>query len=197
MKTIEARYQLWLKAAVLGLFLCNLLILQSQPSSGQSLNTSVLPYINQADAFQETMESQKVNLLEENNDIPVIDKSAIIQSQRPLITSTFKIAPYCAYQPDVTYCLTTVTAYSSSRDQTDMSPFITASGKKVRKGIVACNFLDFGTKVKFPDLYGNRVFVVEDRMAPKNSHKIDIWFPSRSQALMFGVKRLKVEIIND
>lgn len=88
-----------------------------------------------------------------------------------------------------------VTAYSSTPDQTDSSPFITASGSYVRDGIVASNFLRFGTRVRFPDIYGDKIFIVEDRMALKNSHKMDIWFPSRSQAINFGLKYLRVEIL--
>jgi len=89
----------------------------------------------------------------------------------------------------------TVTAYSSTPDQTDNSPFITANGTYVYDGIVACNFLPFDTKVKFPEMYGDKIFIVEDRMAKKNSHKMDIWMPSRSLALQFGVKSLAFEII--
>ena len=88
-----------------------------------------------------------------------------------------------------------VTAYSSTPDQTDSSPFITAMGSTVRDGIVACNFLKFGTKVKLPEMYGDKVFVVEDRMAKRNSHKVDVWMPSREQALKFGVKTLTLEIL--
>lgn len=88
-----------------------------------------------------------------------------------------------------------VTAYSSTPDQTDDSPFITASGSMVRDGIVACNTLRFGTKVKFPQIYSDKIFVVEDRMAPKNSHKADIWFPSREEAKQFGVKYTEMVIL--
>jgi len=89
----------------------------------------------------------------------------------------------------------TVTAYSSTLDQTDGSPFITANGTYVYDGIVACNFLPFDTKVKFPEMYGDKIFIVEDRMAKKNSHKMDIWMPSRSLALQFGVKSLAFEVM--
>ena len=87
------------------------------------------------------------------------------------------------------------TAYSSTFDQTDSTPFITASGTRVRDGIVACNFLRFGTRVRFPQLYGDKIFIVEDRMARKNSHKIDIWFASRNQAKQFGIKQVKIEVL--
>src|SRR3990167_5924685 len=80
-----------------------------------------------------------------------------------------------------------LTAYSSSVDETDDTPFITASGKHVRDGIVATNFLPFGTKIKIPSLYGDKIFVVEDRMHPRKKQQIDIWFPERWQAVDFGI----------
>ncbi|MBU1102271.1 3D domain-containing protein, partial [Patescibacteria group bacterium] len=88
-----------------------------------------------------------------------------------------------------------VTAYSSTPDQTDSTPFITANGTYVYDGLVACNFLSFHTKVKFPEIYGDKIFIVEDRMAKKNSHKMDIWMPTREAALQFGVKKLAYEIV--
>jgi len=88
-----------------------------------------------------------------------------------------------------------VTAYSSTPDQTDDSPFITANGAYVRDGIVAANFLPFGTKVKFPEYSGDKIYTVEDRMAKKNSRKIDIWMSSRSEAINFGVKNLAYEVV--
>lgn len=89
----------------------------------------------------------------------------------------------------------TVTAYSSTPDQTDSSPFITANGTFVRDGIVATNFLSFGTKVKFPAYSGDKIYTVQDRMAKKNSHKIDIWMSTRHAALNFGVQKLAYEVV--
>ena len=63
-----------------------------------------------------------------------------------------------------------VTFYSSTIDQTDSTPFITANGTYVRDGIVASNFLVFGTVVKFPELFGDKRFVVMDRMNPRYSN---------------------------
>ena len=89
-----------------------------------------------------------------------------------------------------------LTAYSSSADQTDDSPFITASNKYVKDGIIANNMLPFGTKVRIPDLYGDKIFVVEDRMNKKKSdYHFDIWMPSESSALNFGVKTVDIEIL--
>lgn len=88
-----------------------------------------------------------------------------------------------------------ITAYSSTLDQTDSTPFITASGKKVRDGVVAANFLAFGTKVQIPELFGDKIFTVEDRMAKKHSDKIDIWFPERNLARRFGIQEAEVIVL--
>jgi len=91
-----------------------------------------------------------------------------------------------------------VTAYSSTYFETDETPFITASGKKVREGVVANNLLPLGTKIKLPELFGEKIFVVEDRMNPKKSlYHIDIWFPSYWEAKQFGVKKTFVEVLED
>jgi len=90
-----------------------------------------------------------------------------------------------------------ITAYSSTVDQTDNTPFTTASGAKVKNGIVANNALPFGTEVKIPELYGDRTFVVEDRLHwRKGNYHLDIWFPSKKQAIEFGSKTATVEVIN-
>lgn len=88
-----------------------------------------------------------------------------------------------------------VTAYSSTPDQTDSSPFITANGTRVYDGVIAANFLPFGAKVKFPEYSGDKIYTVEDRMAKKNNHKIDIWMVSRGAALNFGARKLAYEVI--
>ena len=87
-------------------------------------------------------------------------------------------------------------AYSSTIDQTDHSPFITARGTHVRDGVVAANFLPFGTVIKIPEIYGDKTFIVEDRMNSRYFYKIDVWFPSRAEAKEFGVKKIKIEIVS-
>lgn len=89
-----------------------------------------------------------------------------------------------------------ITAYSSTPSQTDSTPFITASGKEVADGIIANNLLPFGTKVRIPQLYGDKVFVVEDRMhSRKGKYHADIWMPEYSQAKNFGAKITEIEIL--
>ena len=88
------------------------------------------------------------------------------------------------------------TAYSSTSYETDDDPFITAAGTWVRDGVIANNLLPFGTKIRIPELYGDRVFVVEDRMnSRKGYYHIDIWFPSYWEAKSFGAKITYVEIL--
>ena len=88
------------------------------------------------------------------------------------------------------------TAYSTTVQQTDDDPFITAAGTWVRDGIVANNLFPFGTKIRIPELYGDKVFVVEDRMSwKKGNYHIDIWFPSYWEAKSFGAKITYVEIL--
>ena len=89
-----------------------------------------------------------------------------------------------------------VTAYSSTVWQTDSDPFITAAGTWVRDGIIANNLLPFGTKVRFPEIYGEKVFVVEDRMNwKKGYYHVDIWFPSYLEAKEFGAKNTYIEVL--
>ena len=87
-----------------------------------------------------------------------------------------------------------ITGYSSVPWETDEDPFVTASGKPPRVGTVAANFLPFGTKIRIPEIFGDQVFVVEDRMHPRYQDRIDIWFPNSWQAKQFGIRKAKVYI---
>ncbi|MBI2039085.1 MAG: 3D domain-containing protein [Candidatus Niyogibacteria bacterium] len=89
-----------------------------------------------------------------------------------------------------------VTAYSSTPEETDDTPLIAASGKTVSAGFMAANFLDFGTRVKIPEHFGEQVFVVEDRMARRKTEFVDIWMPTKQDALNFGIHRAKIIILN-
>ena len=91
----------------------------------------------------------------------------------------------------------TMTAYSSTPDQTDDSPFTMANGKRVHDGAVAANFLPFGAKVRFPELYGDKVFTVEDRMNKRFNNRMDIWMETRGEAINFGVLKTTVEILEE
>lgn len=86
------------------------------------------------------------------------------------------------------------TAYNSLPNQTDSSPWITASGTRCREGVIASNFLPMGTKVKIAG-FGNRIFRVEDRMNKRYKNRIDIWFRDYSDAREFGVRTIKYHVL--
>jgi len=86
-----------------------------------------------------------------------------------------------------------ITAYSSCPEETDDTPFITAYNTKVRDGIVATNEFPKGTKL----LIENRIYVVEDKTNSRYSYLIDIWMPSKQEAIEWGRQILEVSIIVD
>lgn len=92
-----------------------------------------------------------------------------------------------------------LTSYTSEVKQCDKSPCITANGynlcKNAKEDSVAANFLPFGTKIRIPDYFGDRIFIVRDRMNKRFQDRIDIWMISKQKALKFGVKQAKVEIL--
>lgn len=91
-----------------------------------------------------------------------------------------------------------ITAYTSDPAQTDDTPCITASGLDVcerdEENVVAANFLPIGTRVRIPELYGDRVFYVEDRMNERYYYKMDIWMKDLMEAKKFGVKHATIEV---
>jgi 3D (Asp-Asp-Asp) domain-containing protein len=91
-----------------------------------------------------------------------------------------------------------ITAYTSDPAQTDDTPCITASGLDVcERGIenvVAANFLPIGTRVRIPELYGDRVFYVEDRMNARYYYKMDIWMLDITDARQFGLQYATIEV---
>ncbi len=88
------------------------------------------------------------------------------------------------------------TSYTSRGQETDDSPFITADGSDVRDGIVATNVLPFGTKVRIPTVFGDRIFTVHDRMNARYSYRIDVWTSDLETAKKYGVKRnIPIEVV--
>ena len=91
------------------------------------------------------------------------------------------------YEPEVIQAV--ITGYSSTEDQTDSTPNLTAYNTKTRKGIVANNCLKKGTTVIIEGI----ALIVEDR---KNSRYgcewFDIWFESRELALEWGIQKHEI-----
>lgn len=99
------------------------------------------------------------------------------------------------------------TAYSSTPGQTDSTPFITATGTRVRSGVVALSrdllrVFPYGSRVMVEDLSGRsgsllrgQVFTVEDTMAARKTNSIDLWMPSRGQAIRFGARQVRITAV--
>lgn len=94
----------------------------------------------------------------------------------------------------VTMSIVTVTAYHNCPGS--RTPGITASGQRVRKGIIAVSRdvernlnLDFGDRLL---LHGYGVFEFQDRMAPRWHQKADIFMDCESKAARFGLRRYVV-----
>jgi 3D (Asp-Asp-Asp) domain-containing protein len=90
-----------------------------------------------------------------------------------------------------------VTAYASVPEETSDHPFITATGDHVHDGIVATNLLPFGTKVMIPSLFGDKVFVVDDRMNKRMTNNIDIWMSTKEAAVVFGVHKANILVLGE
>ena len=131
-------------------------------------------------AFQKfpTMEPQK-------------DVSTTISAQNPIGIGIKKPAKYTVRKTYKTF----VTAYTSRPEETDSTPYITASGTYVREGVVATNDLPIGTLVRIPSHFGDKIFRVEDRMNAKYTNELDIWFSDLGDAREFGKKFITIEVL--
>jgi 3D (Asp-Asp-Asp) domain-containing protein len=94
-----------------------------------------------------------------------------------------------------------LTAYTSEAAQTDDDPCTTANGYNLcshgTEDSVAANFLPFGTKIMIPDLFGDRIFVVRDRMHKRFSNRVDVWMTNKTEALKFGVRQSRIVVLKD
>jgi len=123
----------------------------------------------------------------------VIQRPVYIVESQPIDLDAYLREYFTTKTPKKTMYVT-VTAYSSTKDQTDGDPYLTGLGTPVRDGIVAANFLPVGTVVRFPDKFGEKIFVVEDRMHEKYGLQVDIWMSNQEKAKKFGIQYLKMEI---
>lgn len=125
--------------------------------------------------------------------------------ERADLTEALLDAGYSIQTNESTVVKVIATGYSSSIFETDNTPFITASNTRTRMGILALSRdllkrytpgapFDFGDQVHVPGL---GEFIVEDSMNSRWNNRIDIWFPSRLEAVRFGVKEVYLRTINE
>ena len=97
------------------------------------------------------------------------------------------------YEKPVNIVRGEVSAYTSSPDETDDTPCITASGAVVGEGIVANNCFEFGQVVRI----SGKNYIVQDRLNKRyECNHFDIWFRSKAEAREFGRQFLRVIIKN-
>jgi 3D (Asp-Asp-Asp) domain-containing protein len=88
-----------------------------------------------------------------------------------------------------------VTAYWPHPSETDETPCISASGMdicQIKKRICASNEFPFGTKL----LIDGKVWEVQDRMNPKFSDRIDLFFKNKKEVEDWGKRKIKVIKLN-
>ncbi|UOE58190.1 3D domain-containing protein [Cytobacillus oceanisediminis] len=77
---------------------------------------------------------------------------------------------------------------------------ITASGERVERGMVAmAKWVPLGTKVRITSPaapHVNGVYTVADRGGAIKGNRVDIFMESHSKAVAFGMKEVKIEILN-
>lgn len=129
--------------------------------------------------------------------VPTIVEDTVADDRRELVSSTV-IGEPCGL--DSVVCADELVGqkifgYSSTEDQTDGDPLVTASNQHVRDGIIANNCKPFGTRV----MHAGKIYEVQDRMNRRYGCDVwDVWFPSRNAARQWGLKRdQQIQIIND
>lgn len=148
---------------------------------------------------------------------PVTSSKPVVAVTKPVVAAkpvTPKPVAALARRSGPSYTLKS-TAYNSHSSQTDRTPFITATGARTRFGVIALSrdmlrSVPYGSLVRIEDLgaWGsgrgrgtyNRMlsgvlFQVEDTMHPRKLRTVDVWFYSRSQALQWGARQVKLTIV--
>jgi 3D (Asp-Asp-Asp) domain-containing protein len=134
-----------------------------------------------------------------NSAVPTERVFSEVEREAPLYCGATSAMPASIAQPRSVFRVSiTVTGYSSTADQTDDSPLITAMNTTVHPGMLALSrdlLREFtpGAPFRFGDiveLEGLGVFTVEDTMNPRYTKRADIWFQSREAASRWGNRTL-------
>lgn len=145
-------------------------------STSPTITTTTTVQTDDADPA-DTSEPQK----NEEKDEDVIKELPTATTTRPATLRTYTVDS---------------TAYTSTVEECDSDPFITADGSRVRDGIIAANFLPFGTKVRLPTVFGDRIFEVHDRMNKRYWYRVDIWMAKGRDMRQYGIKHsIPLEIV--
>ena len=141
--------------------------------------------------------NENVVLVNENSNMPATAAMPSKYVPRELFIKTVDInGEKIEYKRKVNIV---ATFYTGSAKENGGFANLTATGKKLSRGICASNNFDFGTKI-FLDGYG--VYEVQDRGNPKyirqiddETYRIDIYVPIRKTAMKLGVKLVQGYIL--
>lgn len=111
------------------------------------------------------------------------------------------------YEKPVEKMTVTATAYNSLAGQTDSTPCIAARGYDLceadQENVIAANFLPIGAKIAVPELSGDKVYTVVDRMNARYSKfcsgtscRMDFWMRNYDDARKFGKQTLEIIILS-
>lgn len=135
-------------------------------------------------------------------DTPNAKAMAILMSSNAMVALATPSKPHGSIKVTQRTYWVQVSGYNSEVGQCDDSPFITASGTHVHWGTIAANIIDanghnipFGTLVKIPAVFGDQIFVVEDRLNKRYTNNVDVWFEKHADALKLGRRNVQIEII--
>ncbi len=138
---------------------------------------------------------------------PVVKQKTAVATTKPRVSSLSRRAGPSFFLKS--------TAYNSSVSQTDSSPRVTATGARTRFGVIAVSpdmlgSIPYGSQVtledmgalgsgagrgRFNSMLQGIVFIVEDTMNPRISRTVDVWFHSRSMAMRWGKRQVKLTIL--
>ncbi len=138
---------------------------------------------------------------------PVVKQKTIVAKVKPRVSTTSRRA-------GPSYFLKS-TAYNSTVSQTDSTPRVTATGARTRFGVIALSrdmlrSIPYGSQVtledmgalgsgagrgRFSSMLRGVVFIVEDTMNKRISRTVDVWFHSRSTAMRWGKRQVKLTIL--
>jgi len=139
-----------------------------------------------------SVEASTTIILDDFDPLPVL--ATIIDDETLNILKPYGKLPESG-ERDPRYIMSiATTAYNSTPEQCDDTPFTTASGTPTRHGVVASNYFPIGTRIKIPDMYGDQIFIVEDRMNARYNKRMDIWMEEYNEARVFGYQDITIEV---
>ncbi len=179
-------YRLWLKLEAL-----------TAPARKYAASASMVVFVMVASVYVLVPGVANADMEQERVGLDALAVQMIISAMQNE-TEQYGVLPVSGDAPARRSYTIPMTAYTSEVWQTDDTPCITASGLDVCErdieNVVAANFLPIGTRVRIPELYGDRVFYVEDRMNARYYYKMDVWMRDLQDAKNFGLKFATVEV---